>query len=179
MSVIPWAPPPALVERTTLGLIEALETNGAKCKKMDQNTLYVEGAIDLPRVVIAALAAFRDGTRTWPDTGIVAELRAFGEMPLEGDNADPLIEVMNSLAHQAADEIENLRADSGNDQAVLILQKGEIKRLRDAALSASGLGDAVAIMRDIVAPFRGKPDAELPDGHIIARARAWLKRMEE
>jgi hypothetical protein len=48
-----------------------------------------------------------------------------------------------------------------------------------AALSASGLGDAVAIMRDVVAPYRGKPDDELPDGHIIARARAWLKQMEE
>jgi hypothetical protein len=41
---------------------------------------------------------------------LVQTLRDFGEMPLEGGNTDPLIEVMNSLARQAADEIERLRS---------------------------------------------------------------------
>ncbi len=44
-------------------------------------------------------------------TDIIEQLRLYGELPLEGDdNVDPLISVMNSLAHQAADEIERLRA---------------------------------------------------------------------
>jgi hypothetical protein len=42
---------------------------------------------------------------------LTKSLRAFGEMPAEGGDADPLIEVMNSLAHQAADRIEALEAD--------------------------------------------------------------------
>ena len=42
-------------------------------------------------------------------TDLLASLRAIGEMPLEGGRTDPLIEVMNSLAHQAADEIERLQ----------------------------------------------------------------------
>ena len=41
---------------------------------------------------------------------LTKSLRAFGEMPAEGGDADPLIEVMNSLAHQAADRIEALEA---------------------------------------------------------------------
>jgi len=43
-------------------------------------------------------------------TDLVSALRAVGEMPLEGGAVDPLIDVMNSLAHRAADEIERLRA---------------------------------------------------------------------
>lgn len=42
-------------------------------------------------------------------TDLVRSLRDFGEMPPEGGDSDPLIEVMNSLAHKAADEIERLR----------------------------------------------------------------------
>lgn len=42
---------------------------------------------------------------------IVEQLRAYGELPFEGGDVDPLIEVMNSLAHQAANEIEKLRAE--------------------------------------------------------------------
>jgi hypothetical protein len=42
---------------------------------------------------------------------LVTLLRNFGETPLEGGNVDPLIDVMNSLAHRAADEIEAMRAE--------------------------------------------------------------------
>lgn len=42
-------------------------------------------------------------------TDLVRTLREFGEMPLEGGRVDPLIETVNGLAHQAADEIERLR----------------------------------------------------------------------
>lgn len=52
---------------------------------------------------------------------LIESLRAFGEMPLEGDSVDPLIAVMNSLAHQAADEIERLqRVIDSPQQAVLM-----------------------------------------------------------
>lgn len=44
-------------------------------------------------------------------TDLVTTLRAFGEMPFEGGSVDPVIDVMNSLAHQAADEIERLRVE--------------------------------------------------------------------
>jgi len=45
------------------------------------------------------------------DTDIVRDLRDFGEMGLEGGAADPLIDVMHSVATQAADEIDRLRED--------------------------------------------------------------------
>lgn len=43
------------------------------------------------------------------DHDIVSVLRDFVEMPLEGGYCDPLIEVMNSVADRAANEIERLR----------------------------------------------------------------------
>lgn len=59
-------------------------------------------------------AAFRGYVKSTQPTGgmtdIVDQLRAYGELPFEGGDADPLIEVMHSLAHQAAAEIESLRA---------------------------------------------------------------------
>ena len=49
---------------------------------------------------------------------LIRALRDFGEMPLEGGDSDPLIEVMNGLAHQAASEIERLQRIIDNRPAI-------------------------------------------------------------
>jgi len=44
-------------------------------------------------------------------TNIIQRLREFAEMPLEGGDIDPVIEVMHGVAREAAAEIERLRGE--------------------------------------------------------------------
>lgn len=58
-----------------------------------------------------SMALPRNCSLEWFKIGALVEsLRGFGEMPLEGGDTDPLIEVMHSLAHEAADRIEALES---------------------------------------------------------------------
>jgi len=61
---------------------------------------------------------------------LLTALRDFSEMPLEGGKADPMIETMNALAKQAADEIERVSAQRDILRRELQSARGEVNRLR-------------------------------------------------
>lgn len=102
---------------------------------------------------------------------IVEQLRDMAEMPLGGAPVDPLIEVIQHMGHEAADEILRLRAElaalrepAGN--ALVEVAVAEIARviartgMGRVFLSQSGPGDGDDIARAVLAAVLPRVRAE-------------------
>ena len=87
---------------------------------------------------------------------LVATLRDFGEMPTEGGAADPLIEVMNSLARQAVEQIAE--AQSRITRAIAALDAApDVDPAKATGAQAEAAFAANLAAWQILAPDRDPP----------------------
>ena len=85
-------------------------------------------------------------------TDIVERLKAFAEMPLEGGSTDPLIDVMNSLAAEAAAEIERLRGALETIEAAHVPDQPMTSPVDEVAWVQRHVGTLRRIAREALKP---------------------------